>query len=219
MNIFALDQSPEKAAQMHLDRHVVKMIIEYAQLLSTAHRLSDGRFEEHISPDGRKKKFYLLQDEKVGLFEKIIRFDNGTTEVVQKLGILNPVCYSLSHQNHPCAVWARTTSTNYSWLYQLFHELSKEYTFRYGKEHKTFKDVGIFLMSLPHKLPMGNLTPFPQAMPDEFKDKDSIRAYKNYYLGSKAKMAIWTKRPVPSWFKQEYPNYDDADFQRTRSVA
>lgn len=42
MNIFMLDKSPQKAAQAHCDKHVVKMILEYAQLLSTAHRLLDG---------------------------------------------------------------------------------------------------------------------------------------------------------------------------------
>ena len=30
------------AAEMHCDKHVVKMILEYAQLLSTAHRVLDG---------------------------------------------------------------------------------------------------------------------------------------------------------------------------------
>ena len=42
MNIFMLDKSPTMAAQAHCDKHVVKMILEYAQLLSTAHRLLDG---------------------------------------------------------------------------------------------------------------------------------------------------------------------------------
>jgi len=36
VNIFALDVNPERAARMHCDRHVVKMILESAQLLSTA---------------------------------------------------------------------------------------------------------------------------------------------------------------------------------------
>lgn len=39
MNVFALDQDPAVAAQMQCDKHVVKMSIEYAQLLSTAHHL------------------------------------------------------------------------------------------------------------------------------------------------------------------------------------
>ena len=42
MNIFYLDEDPILAAQMHCDKHVVKMILESAQLLSTAHRLLDG---------------------------------------------------------------------------------------------------------------------------------------------------------------------------------
>jgi len=43
MNIFALDQIPEKAAQYHVDKHVVKMPLEYAQLLSTAHVIIDNK--------------------------------------------------------------------------------------------------------------------------------------------------------------------------------
>ena len=42
MNIFALHQDPVQAAQWHVDDHVNKMIIESAQMLSTAHRLFDG---------------------------------------------------------------------------------------------------------------------------------------------------------------------------------
>ena len=39
MNIFVLDENPITAAQMHCDKHVVKMVLEYAQILSTAHRV------------------------------------------------------------------------------------------------------------------------------------------------------------------------------------
>ena len=42
MNIFYLDKDPKTCAEMHCDKHVVKMIIEYAQLMSTAHRVLDG---------------------------------------------------------------------------------------------------------------------------------------------------------------------------------
>jgi hypothetical protein len=36
MNIFVLDEDPEIAARMHCDKHVVKMVLETAQLLCTA---------------------------------------------------------------------------------------------------------------------------------------------------------------------------------------
>ena len=42
MNIFYLDRNPSIAAEMACDKHVVKMILESAQLLSTAHRVIDG---------------------------------------------------------------------------------------------------------------------------------------------------------------------------------
>jgi hypothetical protein len=42
MNIFVLHEQPWVAAEMHVDKHVVKMIVESAQMLSTAHAVLDG---------------------------------------------------------------------------------------------------------------------------------------------------------------------------------
>jgi hypothetical protein len=42
VNIFYLDPDPRIAASYHCDRHVIKMILESAQLLCTAHRVLDG---------------------------------------------------------------------------------------------------------------------------------------------------------------------------------
>ena len=39
MNIFVLDKNPITAAKMHCDKHVPKMILETAQMLSTAHHV------------------------------------------------------------------------------------------------------------------------------------------------------------------------------------
>ena len=39
MNIFVLSDNPVIAAQMQCDKHVVKMVLESAQMLSTAHHL------------------------------------------------------------------------------------------------------------------------------------------------------------------------------------
>ena len=46
MNIFFLDKDPSICAEMHCDKHVSKMIIEYAQMLSTAHRVLDEDVNE-----------------------------------------------------------------------------------------------------------------------------------------------------------------------------
>jgi len=42
MNIFYLDDDPEVAAAYHCDKHVVCMIKETVQMMSTAHRVLDG---------------------------------------------------------------------------------------------------------------------------------------------------------------------------------
>ena len=41
MNIFVLDERPEISPTLMGDRHVMKMTLEYAQLLCTAHRVID----------------------------------------------------------------------------------------------------------------------------------------------------------------------------------
>ena len=48
MNIFYLSSFPQEAAESHNDKHCVKMILEYAQMLSTAHRVLD---EDDAHPD------------------------------------------------------------------------------------------------------------------------------------------------------------------------
>ena len=53
---------------------------------------------------------------------------------------------------------------------------------------------------LPINIPSGGMTKMPQAMPDEFKQSDSIEAYRQYYRVAKAKMAVWTKRDTPEWY-------------------
>jgi len=53
MNIFYLDHNPKICAEMHLDKHSSKMLVEYAQLLSTAHRVLDGKAVKRLSKNNR----------------------------------------------------------------------------------------------------------------------------------------------------------------------
>lgn len=43
MNIFFLSRNPKEAARLHCDKHVVKMIVETAQLLYSAHWVLDSQ--------------------------------------------------------------------------------------------------------------------------------------------------------------------------------
>jgi hypothetical protein len=39
----------------------------------------------------------------------------------------------------------------------------------------------------------------PQCMPEEYKHKDFITAYRNYYVGEKKRFAKYTNREEPQW--------------------
>ena len=52
-----------------------------------------------------------------------------------------------------------------------------------------------------HKLnlPDIGLTEFAQAMPEEYKSEDAVKAYQTYYFNDKKHFAKWTKRNIPSF--------------------
>ena len=159
-----------------VDKHVVKMILESAQLLSTAHRLLDGTQIEGTSKTGRKAKRWILHD--------------GRQDVL----------YQATHINHPSAVWCRQSVENYSWLVEHFYALMAEYTHRYTKKHVCSGDLGYLLQSPPHKLKDYDWTPMPSAMADEYKiSDDPLTNYRNYYKIGKAAMHKWTNRQPPEW--------------------
>lgn len=181
MNIFYLDESPVKAAQMQHDKHVVKMILEVGQLLCTAHRMLDGElYIDKTANTGRKVKRWKLDDP---LFEETL--------------------YKATHVNHPSAVWARESFENYVWLYDHFIALCQEYTHRYGKVHLTQTKLAEILQNVPNKMLEDSypydMTKMPQAMPDQYKTEDSVQAYKNYYIAEKKSQSKYTNREVPAW--------------------
>ena len=50
MNIFYLDKNPKRAAQLQYNKHVVKMILESAQMLCTAHHCYGDRYQRENVP-------------------------------------------------------------------------------------------------------------------------------------------------------------------------
>jgi hypothetical protein len=176
MNRFVLHEDPQLAAEYHCDKHVVKMILEESQMLSTAHRILDGEETIGQSKSGRKAK----------------RWKIGDTH-------RDAVLYQATHVNHPCTQWSMYNAENYIWSVSLLRCLLDEYQFRYGKKHKC-EELYPTLQFLPQKIANGKRTEFPQAMPDECKDADPIKGYRNYYITHKARFAKWTNRTVPEWF-------------------
>lgn len=115
---------------------------------------------------------------------------------LHKIGVSAP--YLPVHQKHPCTLWAGINQSNFAWLCDLGLALCMEYTYRYKKVHKS-EDVIKLCIDHIGKLPEGEMTPFAQAMPDEFKHYDSIQAYRNYYTIGKSHLHVWTGREMPDW--------------------
>lgn len=142
----------------HVDRHVVKMILETCQLLCTA--------------------IWICGD--------------GTVEPP----------YKKTHENHPSAKWARASKKNWIWLRDLGIALCEEYTYRYGKTHKS--ETHIRALTCPD-LPDVDFTDPPQAMPNEYKHSDVMTAYRNYYILGKSHLHLWKKRHA--WKEREVPPF------------
>lgn len=177
MNIFYVDSDPEVAARNMVDRHVVKMILETAQLLSTAHRVIDGEEFVGQSQSGRKAKRWRLS------------------------GNADAIMYAATHINHPSAVWVRENSANYVWLYDHLLALGREYTYRYGRTHLTIDKLKDILKDAPANIEQSKvMTKMPSCMDKQYIiSLDPIINYRNYYNYGKTDLLRWSNRPPPKW--------------------
>ena len=115
----------------------------------------------------------------------------------------NEAPYKLSHRNHPCAIWTRESLSNYLYLCDLGLELSMEYTYRYGKRHKSQDVIEWCIVNKPNIVDKGFTEP-ARAMPDEYKVSSVVESYRNYYIGEKSSIAVWKCRETPEWYNMEY---------------
>ncbi len=155
MNIFYLDSDITQCARYHCDKHVIKMILESAQILCSV------LWMHHIKAP-----------------------------------------YKPTHLHHPCVLWANHSLSNWLWLKQLAGALNEEYKYRFNhkKNHKSY-DV-IQALQNPTIIDLG-LTERPQVLPDEFRQTDPVRAYRQYHKARKQHLAQWTKREIPAWFLED----------------
>ena len=88
--------------------------------------------------------------------------------------------YKGGYKNHPCTIFAGDTRANFKWLAHHAEALLDEYYHRFGKVHACHNPI-YQMSSMSKMIPEGELTPFAQAMPDEYKDDDAVKAYRAYY--------------------------------------
>jgi len=181
MNIFVLDGNPKAAAEMHCDKHIPKMIVESAQMLSTAHRILDGG--EYLAPSKSGKR--MVKHYRLSHHDDLI--------------------YKAVHAKHPCTIWTMQSHNNYLWHYHLWRHLAEEFEYRFGKLHASWEKLKDVLYDTPQNVVYGDMTPYALAMPDEYKVDCPVQSYRNYYLGDKTRFAKWDKgRSAPNWWNDKY---------------
>jgi len=112
--------------------------------------------------------------------------------------------YKGGYKHHPCTVWAGDSHNNFMWLAQHALVLCSEYAKRFGKTHACEEPI-LYMSKLGELgwIPKGELTPFAQAMPDEYKDDDAVKAYRSYYKSKQySKGGVrYMRTDVPTWWE------------------
>ena len=181
MNIFYVDQDPVKAAQMMCDKHIIKMILESAQMLCSVKRRLDGIEYYTTTKTGRKVKRYKLENP-------------NEEAIIYKAGWLH----------HPSTQWVMKSAYNYIWLYKHMMALNDEYKLRYNKkvDHVSIQKLGELLKQPPKNANVRAIaTDATPAMPDECKlPGDVVGSHRKYYVLYKERFAKWSApRSAPDW--------------------
>jgi hypothetical protein len=193
MNLFILSMDPIEAAEMQCDKHVPKMLVESGQMLSTAHRVLDGKLTKKPSKSGKTMVKYW------DLYE-------GANDLEAEL-----LYYKAVHVGHPCTKWTMESDSNYRWHWEHMKALADEYTYRYSTEkepyktHKTQRELLWQIQSIPRNIPKGPMTPFPLAMKSnpECMFDDPVKSYRAFYQTKQERFKmLWEKgRDKPEWFQ------------------
>lgn len=177
MNIFFLSLCYIKCANYHVDAHVVKMITEYAQLLSTAWHILDCDQAETLCNEGKIfKKSHIKHPSAIWIREHVNNYN-----YVVNLGL--ELCNVWRYRyNHPKDVKHGS-------------EIKLEFLKKYIPP-----SINKRVIKKTVNNPLCFTLPVPQAMPEECKYKPKkkhflccIKAYRKYYLNNKIHLLKWTR--------------------------
>lgn len=188
MNIFASSDCPMISAKNLDDKRVNKMVLESAQMLSTATLLNAPKS--------------LIETEKVVVLkrgkpkEKTIYYFRGER------------VYSPCYDNHPATKWARENKGNYSWLLLHFLHLCEEYEIIKGKKHASESYRDYFCEGYDY-ISKGEQTDFVNcannaSIPNcDFRHVNPVPIAYKFYLNARFQMdkkpVTYTNRKTPDW--------------------
>lgn len=203
MNIFALDDSPGNAARCQHDRHVVKMILESAQMLSAASHASPDQFPTR-DLESLYKPTHLNHPCNLWVRESA---NNYVWLALHMHALLAEYHHRFPGKSHACNRLMYEFMVTCARIADLPHS---------SKSHRRggfLTDVEGVVAVNPSMIAFAaSHSPFAVAMPDHFKatgltDKFSandwaIESYRRYYLAEKVTGNRWTNPTyIPKWLE------------------
>ena len=163
------------AAKYACDKHVVKMLTETIQIMSTSHRMLDGD-ENGVLPDERDDILY------------------------KKTHANHPCCVWAreSDSNHEW-LWKYMVFLEREYYHRFGQHNPVE-----KQLHGAFWDKGRakYVAQTPTNMPKGPRTPFHIGMkqhPECIVEGDPIESYRNLYRSVKREFAQWKNGSIPEW--------------------
>ncbi|MES1920747.1 hypothetical protein MHBO_002387 [Bonamia ostreae] len=201
VNFFFLSRDLQKCAMWHGDKHLHKMVTEYAQILSTSWHYSVHSKKCDLSP----------------------KCDCDLKKSIPK-GV-----YKIAHRKHPTVLWCKSNIKHFRAILRLAKFLAAERrrrndlfklkgeSPRYSPFHKS-EETLLVLEENPPLLPDKQWEDPPLAMPDCYKalNLSSIDAYRLYYACHKVQVAKleWYPADEPGWLG-EYKKKITPEIQRS----
>jgi|694.fasta_scaffold39097_7 hypothetical protein len=201
MNLFYLDTDHDLNAQYHVDKHVVKMVLEACEMICQAYWVKAAiGFVPRI----------LTKEE----YQEVVKY-RGPYKSVEIEDRPIPYMGRDMHLNHPSTVWVRSSAENLAWTYCYAQSLDAERVYRNPNGVKQHKALGLTYKLPDLDIPNTGFTKFALAMkslahvhPELYFPDDPIRSYRNFYMKDKGPFATWKSRPKPPWWDEELANYD-----------
>jgi hypothetical protein len=171
MNIFVLDKNPAIAAKYHCDKHVVKMILESAQILSSVQHIN-GYTEDYIL-GFLYKKTHENHPCNIWARESQENYD-WLCDLALNLCKEYEFRYGKTHKS------------------LLLIQMCKAYKPKFTKFFLTD-----FALAMPDYCKVPGNGDFNENLEVKF---NAVSSYREYYRKEKRNIAKWTKRDVPYWY-------------------
>lgn len=192
MGIFYLDDDPTVTAQAHCDRHLGRMLLDTAQILSTAWQVLARQHEGAAWVQALECDWSQPQQD---------------TPFCELSWLHTRLCggriYRAHHETHPCVAWAALYGGNYAWLYRLGSALLDEYTYRFNRIHACTPVMRTLELLPPPLLDTQHMwCDAPCVFPSEFiVGEDAVTNYQNYYRNCRSVIMNYTRRSEPTWLR------------------